>query len=138
MILAFVAPSTLITSQTEKDFADISGSPIWSIFATSSNHVLAAGLNWVRIPIGFWAIETMNDEPFLVGTAWTYFLKAYVLVSPFAWQAKPNFHYRRIQWGRKYGIRIYLDLHALPGSQNAWVSDSCSRERSVPDSASAN
>lgn len=27
----------------------------------------------------------------------------------------------RIQWGRKYGIRIYLDLHALPGSQNGWV-----------------
>ncbi|KXN84327.1 putative glucan 1,3-beta-glucosidase D [Leucoagaricus sp. SymC.cos] len=70
---------------TEKDFADIA----------------AAGLNWVRIPIGFWAIETVNDEPFLVGTSWAYFLKA-------------------IQWGRKYGIRIYLDLHALPGSQNGW------------------
>ena len=38
----------------------------------------AAGLNWVRIPIGFWAIETINDEPFLVGTSWKYFLKAYV------------------------------------------------------------
>ncbi|KAF8956533.1 glycoside hydrolase superfamily [Flammula alnicola] len=72
---------------TEKDFADVA----------------AAGLNWVRIPIGFWAIETINDEPFLVGTSWAYFLKA-------------------IQWARKYGIRIYLDLHALPGSQNGWVS----------------
>ncbi|KAH9480680.1 putative glucan 1,3-beta-glucosidase D [Psilocybe cubensis] len=70
---------------TEQDFAQIAG----------------AGLNWVRIPIGFWAIETINDEPFLTGTSWTYFLKA-------------------IQWGRKYGIRIYLDLHALPGSQNGW------------------
>ncbi|KAF8651973.1 hypothetical protein AX16_004616 [Volvariella volvacea WC 439] len=70
---------------TERDFADIA----------------AAGLNWVRIPIGFWAIETINDEPFLVGTSWTYFLKA-------------------IQWARKYGLRIYLDLHALPGSQNGW------------------
>lgn len=37
---------------------------------------IAAGLNWVRIPIGFWAIETRNDEPFLVGTSWSYFLKA--------------------------------------------------------------
>ncbi|TFK71261.1 glycoside hydrolase family 5 protein [Pluteus cervinus] len=73
------------TFVTEKDFADIA----------------AAGLNWVRIPIGFWAIEAISDEPFLVGTSWTYFLKA-------------------IQWGRKYGIRIYLDLHALPGSQNGW------------------
>ncbi|KDR83042.1 hypothetical protein GALMADRAFT_113197 [Galerina marginata CBS 339.88] len=70
---------------TEQDFAEIAG----------------AGLNWVRIPIGFWAIETINNEPFVVGTSWTYFLKA-------------------IQWARKYGIRIYLDLHALPGSQNGW------------------
>ncbi|KAJ7028466.1 exo-beta-1,3-glucanase [Mycena alexandri] len=70
---------------TEQDFADIA----------------AAGLNWVRIPIGFWAIEAINDEPFLVGTSWMYFLKA-------------------IQWARKYGIRIFMDLHALPGSQNGW------------------
>ncbi|KAJ7075788.1 exo-beta-1,3-glucanase [Mycena belliarum] len=70
---------------TEQDFAAIA----------------AAGLNWVRIPIGFWAIEAINDEPFLVGTSWTYFLKA-------------------IQWARKYGIRIFMDLHALPGSQNGW------------------
>ncbi|RDB14918.1 putative glucan 1,3-beta-glucosidase D [Hypsizygus marmoreus] len=70
---------------TETDFAEIA----------------AAGLNWVRIPIGFWAIETINDEPFLAETSWKYFLKA-------------------IQWARKYGLRIYLDLHSLPGSQNGW------------------
>lgn len=70
---------------TERDFADIA----------------AAGLNWVRLPVGFWAIETMDDEPFLVGTSWAYFLKA-------------------IEWARKYGIRIFLDLHSLPGSQNGW------------------
>ncbi|KAJ7506726.1 glycoside hydrolase family 5 protein [Mycena galericulata] len=70
---------------TEQDFANIA----------------AAGLNWVRISIGFWVIEAINDEPFLVGTSWTYFLKA-------------------IQWARKYGIRIFMDLHALPGSQNGW------------------
>ncbi|GMK54507.1 hypothetical protein CspeluHIS016_0110930 [Cutaneotrichosporon spelunceum] len=70
---------------TEKDFADIA----------------AAGLNWVRIPIGFWAIETRDDEPYLAKVSWAYFAKA-------------------ISWGRKYGIRILLDLHALPGSQNGW------------------
>jgi len=26
----------------------------------------------------------------------------------------------QISWARKYGIRINLDLHALPGSQNGW------------------
>ncbi|KAI0306488.1 glycoside hydrolase superfamily [Multifurca ochricompacta] len=70
---------------TEKDFADIAG----------------AGLNYVRIPLPYWAIETWNGEPFLAKTSWQYFLKA-------------------IGWARKYGIRINLDFHALPGSQNGW------------------
>ena len=41
-------------AQTEKDFAEIAG----------------AGLNWVRIPFGWWAIETWDGEPFLAGVAW--------------------------------------------------------------------
>ncbi|TRM62675.1 glycoside hydrolase family 5 protein [Schizophyllum amplum] len=70
---------------TEQDFAQIAG----------------AGLNHVRIAIGYYAIETRGDEPFLEKTSWKYFLKA-------------------INWARKYGIRINLDLHVLPGSQNGW------------------
>ncbi|CAA7267896.1 unnamed protein product [Cyclocybe aegerita] len=70
---------------TEKDFAEIAG----------------AGLNFIRIPIGFWIIEVRDEEPFLPKVSWTYFLKA-------------------IKWARKYGLRINLDLHALPGSQNGW------------------
>ncbi|KAK0458473.1 exo-beta-1,3-glucanase [Desarmillaria tabescens] len=70
---------------TEQDFAEIAG----------------AGLNYVRIPLPYWAIETRGDEPFLPKVAWTYFLKA-------------------IEWCRKYGLRINLDFHALPGSQNGW------------------
>lgn len=70
---------------TEKDFAAIA----------------AAGLNWVRIPLPFWAIEVWDGEPFLPRVCWSYFLKA-------------------IRWARKYGLRINLDLHAVPGSQNSW------------------
>ncbi|EPQ56515.1 glycoside hydrolase [Gloeophyllum trabeum ATCC 11539] len=70
---------------TEEDFAQIAG----------------AGLNFVRIPLPYWAIETRGDEPYLAKVCWTYFLKA-------------------IRWARKYGIRINLDLHSLPGSQNEW------------------
>lgn len=44
----------LVVLQTEQDFIDIA----------------AAGLNWVRIPIGFWAIQTEEDEPFLQGVSW--------------------------------------------------------------------
>jgi len=55
----------------------------------------------VRIPLPYWAIEVWEGEPFLPKVAWTYFLKA-------------------IEWARKYGLRINLDFHALPGSQNGW------------------
>lgn len=40
--------------QTEQDFAQIA----------------AAGLNFVRIPIGYWAIETRDNEPFLAKVSW--------------------------------------------------------------------
>jgi aryl-phospho-beta-D-glucosidase BglC (GH1 family) len=40
--------------QTEQDIAEIAG----------------AGLNWIRLPIPFWAIETWPGEPFLAKTSW--------------------------------------------------------------------
>ncbi|KAA1087539.1 hypothetical protein PGT21_033305 [Puccinia graminis f. sp. tritici] len=70
---------------TEQDFAEIA----------------SAGLNWVRLPVGWWMIETWGNEPFVAGVSFKYFLKA-------------------ITWARKYGLRINLDLHAVPGSQNGW------------------
>lgn len=27
---------------------------------------------------------------------------------------------KAIQWARKYGLRINIDLHTVPGSQNGW------------------
>ncbi|KAM0747523.1 glycoside hydrolase [Meredithblackwellia eburnea MCA 4105] len=70
---------------TEKDFAEIAG----------------AGLNWVRLPIPYWIIETWEGEPMLANVGWTYFLKA-------------------LEWARKYGLRVNIDLHAIPGSQNGY------------------
>lgn len=69
--------------QTEEDFANIAG----------------AGLNWIRLPVPFWAVQTYPGEPYLEGVAWKYVLKA-------------------LKWARKYGLRVNLDLHAVPGSQN--------------------
>ncbi|KAG0335238.1 hypothetical protein BG004_000076 [Podila humilis] len=60
------------------------------------------GLNHVRIPIGFWALGGLKpDEPYVPNLAWTYLLRA-------------------IEWARKYGIRVMVELHAAPGSQNGW------------------
>ncbi|KAL8284183.1 hypothetical protein RQP46_004932 [Phenoliferia psychrophenolica] len=83
--LAEVVEEHYNTFITEEDFAEIA----------------RAGLNWVRIPLPYWALETAEGEPFLAHVAWKYFLKA-------------------MQWARKYGLRINLDLHTAPGSQNGW------------------
>ena len=31
-----------------------------------------------------------------------------------------SYFLKAIQWARKYGLRINLDFHAVPGSQNGW------------------
>ncbi|KAI8978178.1 glycoside hydrolase [Trametes punicea] len=81
---------------TEQDIAEIAG----------------AGLNWIRLQIPFWAIEAWADvgvddtgnhvaEPFLARVCWKYIL-------------------RLLGWARKYGLRVNLDLHTIPGSQNGF------------------
>ncbi|OBT48963.1 hypothetical protein VE00_00640 [Pseudogymnoascus sp. WSF 3629] len=74
--------STFVTEQT---FADIKD----------------AGLDHVRIPFSYWALQNYYGEPYVEGVAWRYLL-------------------RGIEWARKYGLRINLDVHGLPGSQNGW------------------
>ncbi|KAF4868804.1 putative glucan 1,3-beta-glucosidase D [Colletotrichum siamense] len=60
-----------------------------------------AGLDHVRIPFNYWAIEVYDGDPYLFRTSWRYLL-------------------RGIEWARKYGLRVNLDVHGLPGSQNGW------------------
>ncbi|KAI0120460.1 glycoside hydrolase family 5 protein [Hypoxylon sp. NC0597] len=63
--------------------------------------IQAAGLDHVRIPYSYWAVQTYDDDPYVFRTSWRYLLRA-------------------IEWARKYGLRVNLDLHGLPGSQNGW------------------
>ncbi|KLO13412.1 glycoside hydrolase [Schizopora paradoxa] len=70
---------------TEQDIAEIAG----------------AGLNYVRVPIPFWAVDEWDGEPFLAKACWPYVLRLF-------------------KWARKYGIRVNLDLHTIPGSQNGY------------------
>ena len=51
---AVLVHSVFFVLQTEDDFAEIAG----------------AGLNWVRIPIPYWAIDVWNNEPFLAKASW--------------------------------------------------------------------
>lgn len=63
--------------------------------------IAAAGLDHVRIPFSYWAVVTYDGDPYVFRTSWRYLL-------------------RGIEWARKYGLRINLDVHGLPGSQNGW------------------
>ncbi|KAF9523909.1 exo-1-3-beta-glucanase [Crepidotus variabilis] len=69
---------------TEKDFADIA----------------AAGLNHVRLPIGFWAWDVSGGEPYVQGQL-PYLDKA-------------------VQWARNNNLKLLIDLHGAPGSQNGF------------------
>ncbi|KAI1200221.1 glycoside hydrolase superfamily [Nemania serpens] len=74
--------ATFVTEQTFKEIRD-------------------AGLDHIRIPYSYWAVQTYDDDPYLFRISWRYLL-------------------RGIEWARKYGLRVNLDLHGLPGSQNGW------------------
>jgi aryl-phospho-beta-D-glucosidase BglC (GH1 family) len=57
-------------------------------------------LNHVRIPIGYWAYEVASGEPYIQGQR-EYLLKA-------------------TDWAGKHGLKVIIDLHGVPGSQNGY------------------
>jgi len=63
--------------------------------------IQAAGFDHVRIPFSYWAVTAYAGDPYVPMISWRYLLRA-------------------IEWARKYGLRINLDLHGAPGSQNGW------------------
>lgn len=72
----------------------------WASFITQSdfNQIAAANLNFVRIPIGYWAIDSTHGN-YCKGSQLSYLKKA-------------------VTWARSAGIKVMIDLHGAPGSQN--------------------
>ncbi|CCU81495.1 exo-1,3-beta-glucanase [Blumeria hordei DH14] len=58
------------------------------------------GFNTVRIPIGYWAYTKLEEEPYIQGAA------------PYLDSA--------INWARLTGLKVWIDLHGAPGSQNGF------------------
>ena len=75
----------------------------YSSFITEQDFIdiQAAGFDHVRIPFSYWAVTTYPGDPYVPKISWRYLI-------------------RGIEWARKHGLRVNLDLHALPGSQNGW------------------
>jgi glucan 1,3-beta-glucosidase len=73
----------------------------WDTFFTEEDvkTISDTGINALRIPIGFWAYDN-KGLPYQEG-ADAYLKKA-------------------IDWARKYNMKVWVDLHGLPGSQNSF------------------
>ncbi len=75
----------------------------YSRFITEADFaaIQAAGFDHVRIPYSYWAVTTYEGDTYVPKVSWRYLL-------------------RGIEYARKHGLRVNLDLHGLPGSQNGW------------------
>ncbi|KAI9726654.1 MAG: exo-1,3-beta-glucanase [Cirrosporium novae-zelandiae] len=74
----------------------------WNSWITQSDfqEIAAAGLNHVRIPIGYWAVSLFDGDPYVQG-------QLAVLDSA-------------VGWARAAGLKVMIDLHGAPGSQNGF------------------
>lgn len=82
----------------------------WETWITEDDFIAIreAGLNHVRIPLGYWSVPMTSEDsaystspdPYIPG-AWTYLL-------------------RGLNWARKHGVHVIVDIHGAPGSQNGY------------------
>ncbi|WVR04483.1 hypothetical protein IAU60_001486 [Kwoniella sp. DSM 27419] len=72
----------------------------WGSFFTKSDfeEMKDAGLNSLRIPVPYWAVDVRDDEPYVTGQ-YPYLIRA-------------------VNWARELGLTVLIDLHGAPGSQN--------------------
>lgn len=74
----------------------------WNSWITEDDFeaIAAAGLNHVRLPIGYWAFAVGPGEPYITGQL-DYLDKA-------------------ITWASNHNLKLIIDLHGAPGSQNGF------------------
>ncbi|KAH8835533.1 exo-1,3-beta-glucanase [Flagelloscypha sp. PMI_526] len=84
----------------------------WDTWITESDfaQIAAAGLNHVRLPIGYWAWDVSGGEPFIQGQL-PYLDKA-------------------VTWAAAHNLKVIVDLHGAPGSQNGY--DNSGQKRDHP------
>jgi aryl-phospho-beta-D-glucosidase BglC (GH1 family) len=84
----------------------------WNTWITEADFeaIAAAGLNHVRLPIGYWAFAVGPGEPYITGQV-EYLNKA-------------------ITWASNHNLKLIIDLHGAPGSQNGF--DNSGQRMSYP------
>ncbi|KAK9465225.1 glycoside hydrolase superfamily [Lipomyces arxii] len=74
----------------------------WSTWFTQDtvNQLASYGINTLRIPIGYWAIQPNASDPYVTGAQ--------------------DYLDQAIGWARSAGLKVWVDLHGAPGSQNGY------------------
>lgn len=74
----------------------------WSSWYTEADFesIAGIGLNFVRIPIGYWAFKLLDDDPYV--------------------QGQEEYLDQALSWAKNYGLNVWIDLHGAPGSQNGF------------------
>jgi glucan 1,3-beta-glucosidase len=82
-----------LTATLGQDQANAVLSQHWSTFITQDDfHQIArAGMNHVRIPIGYWAVSSLPGEPYVDGQL--------------------EYLDSAISWARDAGLKVVIDLH---------------------------
>jgi glucan 1,3-beta-glucosidase len=91
-----------LTKQLGTDAAYKILKPHWDSWCTYADFqkIADAGFNTVRIPVGYWAYSLESGESYTPGAA------------PYIDAA--------IRWARGTGLKVWIDLHGAPGSQNGF------------------
>nr|POE99368.1 glucan 1,3-beta-glucosidase [Quercus suber] len=79
----------------------------WNTWITADDfaEMKRIGLNFVRIPIGYWSIMPNDGDPYIQG--------AYDHLS------------NALDWANDNGLKVLIDLHGAPGSQNGFDNSGC-------------
>ncbi|KAL6453791.1 LOW QUALITY PROTEIN: XOG1 Glucan 1 [Candida maltosa Xu316] len=74
----------------------------WSTWITEDDfqQMSSLGLNFARIPIGYWAFELLSNDPYV--------------------QGQVEYLDQALEWARNSNIKVWIDLHGAPGSQNGF------------------
>lgn len=90
------------TQQLGKDEAKKRLQKHWSSFITEGDisQIAEWGFNHVRIPVGYWAFETFEGDPYV--------------------QGQLEYLDQALEWVASNGLHAWVDLHGAPGSQNGF------------------
>ncbi|CCH45400.1 Glucan 1,3-beta-glucosidase 1 [Wickerhamomyces ciferrii] len=90
------------TQQLGKEEAQKQLDEHWATWYTEKDFKDAKnfGLNLIRLPIGYWAFGLLDDDPYV--------------------QGQEKYLDKAIEWAKENDLKVWVDLHGLPGSQNGF------------------